>query len=55
VSGFTETARSNAYEQGIQLFEAGDFARFFLSDKLSKRLKQKLGLITFESAKKPKK
>lgn len=55
VSGFTEAARSNAYEQGIQLFEAGNFMRFFLSDKLSERLKQKLGLITFENTRKLKK
>ncbi len=48
VTGFTETARSNAYEHGIQLFEAEDFARFFLSGKLDERLRRKLGLITFE-------
>lgn len=47
VAGFTEEAISKASDEGIRLFEAGDFTKFFLSGKLNERLRRKLGLGAF--------
>ncbi|MCA9605284.1 MAG: restriction endonuclease [Myxococcales bacterium] len=44
VFGFTDEARERADAEDVRLLEAGDFARFLLSGKLRRRLREKLRL-----------